>query len=273
MKLGINSVFPHETAEQWASILHEKGFETTAFPVNYEAKDSVIESYIKAFKDYNISIAEVGIWNSPFVPDSKTAEHNKEVCVHQLELADYLKANCCVNVSGAFGECWYGCYPENYTQEAYSKNIQFIQYLLDTVKPKHTFYTLEMMQWMIPDSAESNLQLLKDVNREHFAVHLDPVNLVNNPKIAMTYAEYLDHTIDLLAPYIKSCHVKDFDIKQELTVQIYETIPGTGRADLARYVQRMDAINPNMPMIIEHLKDWSEYDQAIKYMKQFSKND
>lgn len=267
MKLGMNSFFSHDSAEQWAEILHDKGFETTAFPVNYEAKDSLIEEYLKAFKSYGISVAEVGIWNSPFVPDEKLAQKNKEVCRHQLELADYVKANCCVNVSGAFGECWYGCYPENYTEKAYEQNVEFIRQLLDSVKPKNTYYTLEMMQWMLPDSAESNLQLIKDIDRERFAVHLDPVNLVNSPRVAMQYREYRDHAIDLLAPYIKSCHVKDFDIKQELTVQIYETIPGTGRADLARYVQKIDAIDPNMPMIIEHLKDWDEYDQAMKFMK------
>ena len=38
------------------------------------------------------------------------------------------------------------------------------------------------MPWMIPDSPDENLQLIKDVNRKAFAVHLDFVNMINSPK-------------------------------------------------------------------------------------------
>lgn len=263
----MNSVFEHETPEQWVELLHKKGLRAASFPVNYEAEDRVIEAYKKAFYEYGIMIAEVGIWNSPFDLDEGKAEKNKEICCHQLELADYVGARCCVNVSGAVGSCWYGCYPENYSAKLYQRNIDFVQYLLDTVKPKNTYYTLEPMQWMLPDSTESYLKFKQDVNRERFAVHFDPVNFVNSAKRALFYSDYRDEAIRILGPYIKSCHLKDFDIKQELTLQIYETIPGTGRADIANYIKHIDQLDPEMPMLLEHLESWEEYDQAIAYIK------
>ncbi len=271
MRLGINSVFEHEAPEQWAEILHNKGLTATSFPVNYEASEQLIDAYVKAFHDYGIIIAEVGIWNSPFVPDQSIAEKNKEVCLRQLELAEYVEAKCCVNVSGAAGECWYGCYPENYSKDLYKRNIEFVQMLLDKVKPENTYYTLEPMQWMLPDSTESYLKLIQDVNRSSFAVHFDPVNFVNSPERAMFYSKYRDEAIRELGPYIKSCHLKDFDLKQGLTVQIYETLPGTGRADLASYIKNIDELDSELPMLIEHLSSWEEYDQAITYVKSLIK--
>ena len=38
-----------------------------------------------------------------------------------------------------------------------------------------------MMGWSLPDSPDSYLKMMKAVDRETFAVHLDPCNLVNSP--------------------------------------------------------------------------------------------
>lgn len=267
MKLGINTVLEHETPQQWAEMLNQKGLQAACFPVDFRAQDHIIDAYVKAFHDYGITIAEVGIWNSPFSPNQKQAKENQEICLHQLELAEHVKALCCVNVSGSTGDYWYGCYPENYSKDLYKRNVEFIQKLIDTVNPKNTFYTLEMMQWMVPDSTESYLEIIRDINRSRFAVHFDPVNMVNSAKTAMFYTDYRDEAIQALGPYIKSCHLKDFDIKQELTVQIYETIPGTGRGELRSYIEKINALDPDMPILIEHLNGWKEYDQAISYIK------
>lgn len=267
MRLGINTVFEHETPEQWAEFLHKRGLRAASFPVNYEAPEKTINAYEKAFKDCDIMIAEVGIWNSPFAPDEKTAEKNREYCKHQLELAESLGARCCVNVSGSAGKEWYGCYRENYSEELYEKNVKFVQWLLDAVKPQCTFYTLEPMQWMLPDSAESYMKFIKDVDRSGFGVHFDPINFINSAERAMFYREYRDKAIDLLGEHIKSCHLKDFDILGGLTVQIVETIPGTGRGELKSYIEKINELDSEMPMLTEHLDSIEDYDKAISYVQ------
>lgn len=273
MKLGINTVFEHKSPEHWAEILHGKGLRAVCFPVDFHAPDHVIDAYEKAFHDFDITIAEVGIWNSPFAPDPKSAAKNKESCLEQLKLAERIKARCCVNVSGSTGEKWYGCYPENFSHEMYRRTVEFVQMLLDEVKPVHTFYTLEMMQWMVPDSIESYENLLRDINRERFAVHLDPINMINSPKTAMFYPKLRDESIERLGKHIKSCHLKDFIMEQGLTVQIKETIPGTGQGELASYIKKIDELDSSMPMLLEHLNTWEEYDQAISYVKSIAKID
>lgn len=266
MRLGTNAVFSHEAPEQLAEIFHKKGLRAAAFPVDCNASEKLIHAYEKAFADYDIMIAEVGVWNSPFSSDEGQAERSREFCRRQLELADEVKARCCVNVSGSAGEIWSGCYAENYSEELYKRNIEFVRWLLDTVKPRNTFYTLEPMQWMLPDSPQSYLKFMEDVNRSRLAVHFDPVNFVNSPKKAMLYGEYLDEAIGLLAPHIKSCHLKDFDIIRGLTVQIVETLPGTGRAELRSYIEKINAIDDEMPMLVEHLGSEDEYDRAFEFI-------
>ena len=45
-----------------------------------------------------------------------------------------------------------------------------------------TYYALETMPWIFPDSADSYLALVKAIDRKAFAVHYDPVNMINCPQ-------------------------------------------------------------------------------------------
>ena len=48
MRLGLNFTPPHETPEEWADILIERGYRAASFPVNYKAPAHVIDAYVKA---------------------------------------------------------------------------------------------------------------------------------------------------------------------------------------------------------------------------------
>ncbi len=102
MKLGIGDVFPHETAEEWGRKLVEIGATAASFPLRYSDSVSKIDEYVQVAKDCSIQIAEVGIWQSPFQKNQQASV--VEIASKQLELADYIQARCCVNISGAFGE-------------------------------------------------------------------------------------------------------------------------------------------------------------------------
>ena len=154
MRLGINAAPPHTSVEEWVNYLTERGCRATAFPLNYSAPVNRIDEYVKAAKENDILIAEVGIWNSPHVPDKDAAAHARMVAEEQFRLAEYIGANCCVNVSGAAGPDWAFCYKENFSEWLYDENVRFIQLLCDRVKPKKTRFTLEPMQWMVPASPQ-----------------------------------------------------------------------------------------------------------------------
>ena len=88
MRIGINAVWDGFEPEQWADTVIKMGFTASSFPVDYKEPVSRIDAFVKAAKDRDILIAEVGAWCSPFLKNEKAAQAGRERCFEQLRLAD-----------------------------------------------------------------------------------------------------------------------------------------------------------------------------------------
>lgn len=272
MRIGINFTPPHDSPEQWAEILADRGFRATSFPVDYRAPINLIDAYVKSAKDHDIRIAEVGVWDSPHLPDLDKAKNVQTRCLEQFRLAEYVHADCCVNVSGAAGEKWFYCYRENFDEALYHKNVNFIQHLCDTVKPEHTVYALEPMQWMLPWNPQQYLQFLRDVDRKGFGVHMDIFNFVHDPYTYTHQEELMKEAFSLLGNSIASSHLKDITMHVGTTVMIQETPIGTGEGELECYLHHLSQLSADAPVLIEHLDTFEEYEAAMAFLRQhFSK--
>ena len=209
-------------------------------------------------------IAEVGIWRNAMSLNEDEAKANTEYCIKQLKLADYLGARCAVNVAGSMGPRWDGHYKENFTADTWKKIVDKTREIIDAAEVTNTYFTLEPMPWMYPTSPEEYLRLIDDVNRDRFAVHLDPINMINSAERYFNIENFLDKCIDLLGNKIRSCHIKDVHLKEEYTFQLEECAPGLGEFPLHYYMKKMDELDKDMPIILEHLSTDEDY---IKYMK------
>ena len=270
MRLGIAASLPHTSPEEWAILHRNAGLGAVVFPLGWDSPVSMIDRYAEAARAAGLTIAEVGIWNNPMDPDPAKRAANRTRCLRQLELAEYVGACCCVNISGAAGEVWDGSYAANYSPEMYEEIVSFAQSLLDQVKPVRTRYTLEPMPHTLPDSPESYADLLRDIDRPGFGVHVDIVNMLISPRVYYANRELVTKTFRLLGPHIVSCHIKDAILDHSLTVCIRETECGKGELDLAHYIREADRVNPDMPMIIEHLPSLDKYREAIDYVQGLS---
>ena len=267
MKLGISTTLPHDCPEEWARLHRELGLEAVVFPRDGTAPVSEIDAYKRAADDAGLCIAEVGAWCNPLAPDPAVREENIRKCIRQLELAEYVGALCCVNIAGAKGDVWDGSYAENYSERTYTETVECVRRIVDAVQPKRTAYTLEPMPHMLPDSPEIYLQMLRDIDRPGFGVHLDLVNLIISPRDYFGNRALTDRCFALLGPYIKSCHLKDAILDHSLTVSIRETVCGKGGIDLAYYLQKADACNIELPMILEHLPTPADYKTSAVYIR------
>lgn len=267
MRLGIAASFPHTSPEEWALRHREAGLGAVVFPLSADAPVSSIDAYAEAARTQDLVIAEVGSWCNPMDPDPVKRKENRLRCRRQLELAEYVGAACCVNISGAAGEVWDGSYAANYAPETRAEIVSFLRELLDQVKPVKTRYTLEPMPHMLPDSPENYLELLREVDRPGFGVHVDIVNMLVSPRVYYNNRKLVEDTFAMLGPHIRSCHIKDAILDHGLTVSIRETECGKGELDLVSYIREADRLNPDMPMIIEHLPDLTKYTAAIDYVK------
>ncbi len=268
MRLGVNTTFPHRDPEDWAKQLAAEGYRASRFPVSYHTDLKLVDEYLAAAKEYDLLIAEVGVWNSVHDSDPAKAAQAVQDQKDALGFADYVHARCCVNISGAAGPVWNLLYPENFSEETYEKNIRIVQDLLDTVRPKETYYTLEPMQWMLPDSPEQYLQFVKDVDRERFAVHMDASNFLYSPATFIDYEGIVDRSFDLLGDRIRSCHMKDCTLDRErYSFCVYEVPCGDGLLNLEHYMDRIQALDPEMPVLFEHWKTKEEFDRCLAYVK------
>lgn len=267
MRIGGLILDHWETAEQWAQCALDMGYSAVYFPVNHTASTAQIDSFVKAAAAHDLVIAEVGVWNNTLAADKEARRAAMDYAVKQLELAEYVGARCCVNISGSHSSQWDGPHKENLTQETFDQVVDITRQIIDRVNPKRTGYSLEPMPWMFPDSAESYAALIKAIDRTGFAAHMDPVNVVNSPDKFYRTGELIHHWFDVLGDGIKSCHAKDIRLGGKLTVHLDECPPGTGELDYPVLISRMRRLAPETTLMLEHMDKKEDYVQSMAFLK------
>jgi sugar phosphate isomerase/epimerase len=254
--------------ESWVSALKSEGYSAAYCPVNPGAASELIKEYKSMAAASNILIAEVGAWSNPISPDEATAKAALEKCIDSLQLADEIGACCCVNISGSRNKNhWAGPHPDNLTESTFDLIVETTRKIIDAVKPTNTWYTLEAMPWSYPDSTDSYLKLINAINRDRFAVHLDPVNFVASPQVLYRNGEMIKDAFKRLGPWIKSCHAKDVTILENTDLpHLNEIRPGLGLLDYRTYLAELSRL-PGVPLMLEHLKTAEEYAAAAEYIR------
>ncbi|MCM8784733.1 MAG: sugar phosphate isomerase/epimerase [Candidatus Omnitrophica bacterium] len=270
MKLGGPLFEKHDSPEEWINLVKRENYKASYCPVPIDAPEEIIKEYKKAAIKEKIVIAEVGAWCNPLSSDEEERKKAIEKCKKSLYLAEKIEAKCCVNISGSRGEKWDGPYEKNYTKETFDMIVETVREIIDEIKPVNTFYRLETMPWMYPDSTSSYLKLIKCIDRKSFAVHFDPVNLINNPKKYFFNDILIKDFIKKLGSYIKSCHAKDIIISDKLTLHLDETTPGKGGLNYRVFLKELNRLHKDIPLMLEHLSSQEEYRKAKEYIKKIA---
>ncbi|MBC8612034.1 sugar phosphate isomerase/epimerase [Massilimaliae timonensis] len=266
MRIGANCDLSPKDPGEWVRKAKELRCEAVSCPVDYTASAEERKAYREAAERQDILIAEVGVWNNPIALDEAERKEAIRVACEQLALADEMGACCCVNVMGAAGPVWDGCYSENMSADVYQLSVETVRKIIDAVKPTRTCYTIEPMPWMVPDSPEACLKLLKDVDRKGLGVHLDYTNMINSiPKYFQSSA-FIKECFRLLGPFIKSIHAKDIIAEHVLPCHIHEVMPGWGTIDYSLVLKLADQLGKDMPVLVEHLETLEEYQQAVAHL-------
>lgn len=267
MRIGISTSLGACNASEWADRLSSLGCRSAVFPLNCESSEEEIEEYVNEAKKHDLLIAEVGIWRNALSLDEEERKANLEYSIKQLALADRIGARCCVNVAGACGPIWDGGYKANFSPEMWKKTVEMVRTVIDEVKPKNTFFTLEPMPWMVPTGPEEYLRLIEDVDRDKFAVHMDIINMINGYERFFWHEEFLEKTFNLLGKKIRSCHIKDVKLLNAYTFMLQECACGEGDFNLEKYVELIDRVDSEMPVLIEHIDSDEKYVEILQYTR------
>ena len=269
MLLGGTITGHYSSPKEWEDLLIRSRFKAITAPFNCRTPAEEIAAYREICDRHKVVIAEIGVWKNLFDPDPVEAAAAMDYAVGQLSLADKVGIACCVNIAGTSSAAgWDAADRSNYTPETYRKIIATVREIIDRVAPRRAFYCLEPMPWMVPDGPDAYLQLIRDVDRRQFAVHMDFVNMINCPRRYLAPEAFVEECFRKLAPYIKSTHIKDTRMHPtRLTTLLEECSPGEGTLDYAEVLRIMDRWLPaDAPMLLEHMTTFEEYAAAYDYV-------
>ena len=269
MLLGGTVTGSYASPEEWEELLVRSRFKAVTAPFHCGMPRGEIDRFLEITKRHGVTIAEIGVWRNLMDPDKQKAAEAMAYAKGQLRLADETGIPCCVNIVGTAGTAgWDAADRSNFTPETYARIIADIREILDEVNPAQAFYCIEPMPWMVPDSPEAYLQLVRDVDRPRFAVHMDFVNMINCPRRYLAPEAFIEECFRLLGPMIKSTHIKDTRMHPtHLTAMLEECSPGEGTLDYAQVLRIMDRYLPaDAPVLLEHMQTEEEYRAAYDYV-------
>ncbi len=242
---------------------------SAAYCPNVTLKDAArIAAIEKAFAAENVLIAEVGAWKNILDPDPAKRKENLEYVVERCALADAVGARCCVDIAGSYNpQIWYGMHPKNLSREFFDATVENCRRILNSVKPKRTRFTVEMMPWSLPDGPDAYLELIRAVANPAFGVHLDVCNIINSPARFYHNAEVIRECFAKLGRWIVSCHAKDLAWVPEYNVHFLEVVPGRGQISYQAYLTELARLEVDAPLMLEHLKSPEEYDEGRRHIQ------
>lgn len=255
---------------EWEELLVRSRFRAVTAPFNCYTPRDEVGRYCEAMEKHGVRIAEIGVWKNLMDPDPEKAREALDYAKGQLALGDELGIPCCVNIAGTASRAgWDAADRSNFTEETYGRTIELIREILDDVGPTRTYYTLEPMPWMVPDSPETCLQLIRDVDRPMFAAHMDFVNMINCPRRYLGAESFIEECFRQLAPHIRSTHIKDTRMNPtRLTTFLEECSPGEGSLDWTEVLRIMDRyLDRDAPVLLEHMQTFEEYAKAYNFVE------
>lgn len=268
VRLGAPLLERFDGPDEWIALLKKDRYRAAYCPLKKDAPADQIKAYQTAAKRADIVIAEVGAWSNPISPDADMARTAIKKCIDSLALSEAIGANCCVNISGSKNPAqWAGPHKDNFSTATFDQIVEVTRRIIDEVKPTQTYFALELMPWSYPDSPDSYLRLIKAIDRKRFAVHLDPMNIIDSPRSFFSNSALIKDCFAKLGPYIRSCHGKDIILKEDVyTPQLVECRPGLGQLDYTMFLTELSKLK-NIPLMLEHLSTTEAYQQAATYIR------
>jgi sugar phosphate isomerase/epimerase len=274
MLLGGHVYINTEDPDEYASFLAGKGYKAGYFPPppqwKYDSKMTVELALVrKAFKKRNLVISEVGAWRNPFDPDPAEAKMSIEYITDRLAIADEVGARCAVCCIGSIVPGNISAF--HISDEFYHQAIDVYRKIIDSVKPKVTKMSFELLPFNFLDNAETYVQFATDLDRKSYVgIHLDPVNLIVSPRLYYSCGQVFEKAIKRLAPLgVVSMHLKDLILHPSLPNTFLEEVPlGTGGMDIKAMLFSIDKYLPkDTPLMLEHLNNNFQYDNAAAYTR------
>jgi sugar phosphate isomerase/epimerase len=241
------------------------GYGAAYVPAALRPEDSKrLADWEAAFAAEDVVLAEVGIWRNIVTPDDAERKANIAFASEKLAVADAVGAGTAVTYPGSLkaGAKYFESVPTNFEAEGFEATVDACREIIDLVKPGRAKFSLEMMQFSVPDSVDNYLELIRAVDRPAFGAHLDPVNLIMTPRTYWQNGALIRECFDKVGPWLVSCHAKDVvNVHHSAAIEFAECPIGEGVLDYAVYLTELSRMTRQVPLMLEHLEG-SQYADA-----------
>ena len=199
MRLGGPVFEPPEDPWEFARAHRDLGYRAAYCPQVPLSDTEHIRDLRRAFEKEDVVIAEVGAWCNLLSVDDTKRKANFEFVCERLALAEEIGACCYVDYIGTLDpHSDFGPHADNLSPATFELVVDIVRRILNEVKPVHTRFCLEMVQWTFPDSPDSYLRLIQAVEhpsfkdivlRNQLALHLDETRVGTGNLDYRTYLE------------------------------------------------------------------------------------
>jgi sugar phosphate isomerase/epimerase len=192
-----------------------------------------------------------GFWQNMVTPDEGQRKEAVQVIRAALRLAGWMGARGIDTGPGSMNPDgpWFP-HPYNYTEQAKQQLIKTLNDCKSAAEEAGVFLSLESHQLVTLKTAEIAKEVLDAVDSPWVRCDYDSANWITLETIYDTGGA-LNHHFDTLGRHIVSCHAKDIWIENRLTLHLQDGCPGKGLMDFKTLFRRMEALNPDYPVISE----------------------
>ena len=141
-------------------------------------------------------------------------------------------------------------HPDNWSQRSKEQLIKSLRECAKAAADNQVYLSLEGHQLVVLENEEVTKEILDAVDSPWVRSDLDPANWVTLKTVYRT-GEYIDRIFDTLGKHIVSGHAKDITLTNEHTLHLPTRAPGKGMLDFKAYIRRMEALDPEYPLIVE----------------------
>ncbi|NKB71750.1 MAG: TIM barrel protein [Candidatus Latescibacteria bacterium] len=202
--------------------------------------------------DQDLHIYQVsGYWQQLMAPDETVRRQAVRVVQEALRVAGDLGARGIDTGPGSLAPAgpWHP-HGGNWDPEIKDQLIKSLQECAQAAADHGVYLSLEGHQVVVLDSAETTREVLDAVDSPWVRSDLDPANWITLKTVFNTGAA-IDRMFDVLGHHIVSGHAKDISIAPSHIIHMPTDAPGTGQLDFSTYIRRMEALDPEYPLIVE----------------------
>lgn len=192
-----------------------------------------------------------GYWQNMVTSDETARADSVRTIQAALKLAGWMGARGIDTGPGSMNPKgpWFP-HPDNWTARAENQLILTLKECAKAAEDSGVFLSLECHSLVTPRTAEVAKRILDAVDSPWVRCDYDSANWITLDTIFDTTGA-VNHHFDVLGDHICSAHAKDIWLEDRLAIHLQDGCPGKGLMDFATLFQRLEALDPDAPIIAE----------------------